>query len=85
MPQTTGRDQTVRGIEGKLSAGWVIVIGKEVLTSAAGGHPQSAISTLSGDVVRCREHVEGQQRVPLLGIAHDLGGVLQVPLLTEVE
>ena len=85
MPLATGRDQAVWSIEGKLSAGWVIVIGEEVLTRTAGWFPQPARPGRSGDVVGCREHLERQQGVPLLGVVHDLGGVLQVPLLAEVE
>jgi hypothetical protein len=39
----------------------------------------------AGDVIGRRHHVVGQERVPLLVVLHDLGGVLDPPVIRQIE
>src|SRR5215203_1137747 len=81
VPLAAGRHQAIRRIEGERSSGGVEVVGEEVLERRSCRKAQQTLRRWSRYVVRRSDHVEGEERVELLIIVHDLRGVPEVPVM----
>src|SRR3954469_11194043 len=77
MPLTTRIHQTIGRVEGQGISRRVLQVGKNVLERGAGREPRRVYS---GGKISSGEHVGGQERIPFLIVAHELRGVLKVPV-----
>src|SRR4051795_2859125 len=82
VPLTSRIQQTIGGVEGHGISRRVLQVGKNVLERGAGREPRRVYS---GGKISSGEHVGGQKCVPFLIVVHELRGILQVPVLRNVQ
>ena len=81
----TRRDEPVRRIERKRSAGRIEVIRVEELNGAPRRQTERRLSLGTGDEVAHGHRVRRNERVPLLMIVHHLRAVAEMPVVLQVE
>jgi hypothetical protein len=85
VPLASGGYQRVWVVEWKRISRGIKVIGIENLSGAARCEAEAARGRRQRRILRSRDQVKWQDRIPLLIISHDLSGVLEVPLIREVQ